>query len=90
MKACGVLFAAPASRAIRRFSSSGSLRLVAAIDNTPEMCGVLRRSGAADTDRRLRFGLRLARRVQQLRDARDELPRSPLHSFCAASASWDA
>jgi hypothetical protein len=31
-KACGVFFAAPASRSIRRFSASGSLRLVAAID----------------------------------------------------------
>src|SRR5450755_4463486 len=35
MKACAVLLAAPASRAIRRLRPSGSLRLVADMDDAP-------------------------------------------------------
>src|SRR4029077_17346599 len=39
MNACGVLLAAPASRSIRRLSSSGSLRLGAAMQDAPHVVG---------------------------------------------------
>src|SRR5450755_2752368 len=39
MKACGVLWAAPARRAIRRLRPSGSLRLVADIDDVLHSLG---------------------------------------------------